>query len=129
MTRLTALLLLLCASFGAHAYSGKELLVDCQAAEAIYIDKKAGDPYQSLQSARCLAYVSGFADGYIVSDFLARKVDVQLNAFCLPNEKDDLQYRLVRAVVAHLEKQPPNADAPSRTLVAGALSKAFPCGQ
>lgn len=129
MIRSITLLFALLASFGAHAYSGKELLADCQAAEAIYVDKKAGDPYQSLRSARCLAYVSGFADGYGVSDFLARKVDVQLNAFCLPAEKDDLQYRLVRAVVGHLERQPPNADAPVRTLVAGALSKAFPCGQ
>jgi hypothetical protein len=129
MTRILALLCALFASFGAHAYSGQELLGDCQAAESVYLDKKAGDPYQSLKSARCLAYVSGFADGYAVSDFLARKVDVQLNAFCLPAERDDLQYRLLRAVIAHLERQPPNADAPVRTLVAGALSKAFPCSQ
>lgn len=128
MTRLCALFLLL-ASLDAHAYSGTELLADCRAAEAFYVEKKSSDPYQSLRSARCLAYVSGVADGYTVGNYLAGKIGVELNAFCLPDEQDDRQYRLVRAVVAHLEKQPPNADAPARTLVAGAFAKAFPCGQ
>lgn len=128
MIRILALLLLLAAA-DAQAYDGKELLADCQAAESALAGQKTADPYQSAHAARCMAYVSGFADGYAVSDFLAGKVGVQLNAFCLPDEKDDRQYRLVRAVVAHLEKQPPNANASSRTLVAGALAKAFPCGQ
>ncbi|HJW26065.1 MAG TPA: Rap1a/Tai family immunity protein [Rhodocyclaceae bacterium] len=127
MKRLFPLFLLFLA-LGAHAYSGQELLADCRAAEALYQEKKAENPYQSLQGARCIAYVTGFADGYGVGDYLAGQVGVQLNAFCLP-KGDDLQYRLVRAVVTHLERQPPNASAPGRTLVAGALSKAFPCGQ
>jgi hypothetical protein len=127
MRRLSALLLLLAAT-AAQAYSGKELLEDCRAAEAFYQDKKADNPYQSIQGARCMAYVAGFADGYEVGDYLAGQVGIQLNAFCLP-KGDDLQYRLVRAVVSHLERQPPNTQAPSRTLVAGAFSKAFPCGQ
>ncbi len=110
----------------AQAYGGRELLEDCQAAEAMYADKKAGDPYRSVQGARCMAYVAGFADGYGVGDYLAGKVGVQLNAICLPSD-GDVQYRLVRAVLAHLEKQPPNTTADTRTLVAGALSKAFPC--
>ena len=127
MKRLSVLPLLLVA-LGAQAYSGKELLEDCQAAEAFYQQKKADDPYQSVRGARCLAYVGGFADGYEVGNFLAGKVGVDLNAFCLPTG-DDLQFRLVRAVVTHLERQPPNTAASPRTLVAGALSKAFPCGQ
>ncbi|MBK7900703.1 MAG: hypothetical protein KA603_01230 [Azonexus sp.] len=110
----------------ALAYSGTEMLADCQAAESFFAEKKSSDPYQSIRGARCLAYISGFADGYGVADFLAGKVGVQLNALCLPGE-DDRQYRLLRAVVAHLEKQPPGTDADPRTLVAGALSKAFAC--
>lgn len=110
----------------ARAYSGAELLEDCQAAEAVYAQKKPSDPYQSVKAARCMSYVTGFADGYGVGDFLAGKVGVQLNALCLPKD-GDVPYRLMRAVLAHLEKQPPNADAATANLVAGALAKAFPC--
>jgi len=117
---------LLLTAGGAHAYSGSELLEDCQAAEAVYAQKKPSDPYQSVKAARCMSYVTGFADGYGVGDFLAGKVGVQLNALCLPKD-GDVPYRLMRAVLAHLEKQPPNADAPTANLVAGALAKAFPC--
>jgi hypothetical protein len=113
-------------SFNAAAYSGKELLEDCQAAEAFYTEKKSTDPYQSVRGARCMAYVAGFADGYGIGDFLAEKVGTNLNAICLP-EDGNLSYRLVRAVLAHLERQPPNNAASTATLVAGALSKAFPC--
>ncbi len=120
--------LLVLAASPALAYSGPELLADCQAAESFFADKKSSDPYQSVRGARCLAYVAGFADGYGVADFLAGKVGVQLNALCLPTD-GDVQYRLLRAVLAHLEKQPPATDADPRTLVAGALSKAFPCPQ
>ena len=127
-TRFFAAAALLSATCLAHAYSGKELLEDCQAAEAFYVEKKSIDPYQSVRGARCMAYVAGFADGYGIGDFLAGKVGLQLNAICLPDD-GDLQYRMVRAVLAHLEKQPPNTTAETRTLVAGALSKAFPCPQ
>ena len=116
----------LAAAGGAQAYSGRELLEDCQAAESFYVEKKSTDPYQSVKGARCMAYVAGFADGYGIGDYLAGKVGLQLNAICLPTD-GDLQYRLVRAVLAHLEKQPPNTTADTRTLVAGALSKTFPC--
>ena len=121
--------LLLCAAllaFQAHAYSGKELRDDCQAAEDTYAKSGRLDPYQSARGARCIAYVEGFADGYAVSDFLAESVGVKLNAFCLPAGRD-LSYRLVRAVLAHLERQPPNPETGTATLVAAALSKAFPC--
>ena len=130
LRRLSAPLLALAAvaSLPAEAYSGRELLEDCQAAESFYVEKKSTDPYQSVKGARCMAYVAGFADGYGIGDFLAGKVGLQLNAICLPTD-GDLQYRLVRAVLAHLEKQPPNTTADTRNLVAGALAKAFPCPQ
>lgn len=115
-------------SFNAIAYSGSELRTDCLAAEEFYSQKKSTDPYQSVRGSRCLAYVAGFADGYGVADFLAEKVGVRLNAVCLPNDSD-LSYRLVRAVLAHLEHQPPNNMASTATLVAGALSKTFPCAE
>jgi hypothetical protein len=110
----------------AHAYTGKELREDCQAAEDVYAKSGRLDPYQSARGARCIAYVEGFADGYAVSDFLADSVGVKLNAFCLPTGHD-LSYRLVRAVLAHLERQPPNPETGTATLVAAALSKTFPC--
>lgn len=119
-------LLLLLATLDVHAYSGKELLEDCQAADAFYAERKGADPYQSVRGARCLAYVAGFADGYGVGDYLADKVGVRLNAICLPTD-GDLSYRLVRAVLAHLDKQPPTSGASTATLVAGALAKVFPC--
>lgn len=112
---------------GAQAYGGPELLADCQAAEALHSEKRSTDPYQSVRSTRCLAYVSGFADGYELTRHLAGQVGVGIDAFCLPAPGDDLQYRLVRAVLAHLERQPPGSETPVRILVAGALSKAFPC--
>lgn len=110
----------------AHAYTHQELREDCQAAEDFYAHKKNSDIYQSVRSARCISYVAGFADGYAVSSYLAEKVDVKLNAFCLPNE-GDLSARLVRAVLAHLDRQPPNSTASTAMLVASALSKTFPC--
>jgi hypothetical protein len=70
--------------------------------------------------------VAGFADGYAVSKHLADKVGVRLNAFCLPPD-DNLPRRLVRAVLDHLERLPANGDSGTATLVAGALSRAFPC--
>ncbi len=115
-------------SCSAHAYSGKELFDDCLAAEALYAQKKAADPYQSMRGGRCLAYIAGFSDGYAIGDFLADKVGVQLNAWCLPKEADT-SYRMVRAVLAHLEKLPPNSPINTGQLVAGALAKTFPCGQ
>ncbi len=115
-------------SLPSQAYSGPELLADCQAAEAFFSEGRRPDPYQSVRGTRCLAYVSGFADGFGVADGLAEKVGVQLNALCLPADSSR-QFRLVRAVVSHLEHQPPGADADPATLVAGALSRAFACAQ
>lgn len=115
-----------CCSMNAFAYSSVELRDDCLAAEDFYSQNKNTSPYQSIKGARCMAYVAGFADGYGVGDFLAEKVGVRLNAICLPSD-DDLSYRLVRAVLAHLEHQPPNNKASTATLVAGALFKTFPC--
>jgi hypothetical protein len=112
----------------AQAYSSTELLEDCLAAEEFYTQKKGNNPYQSIRGARCMAYIAGFADGFGVGDYLADKVGVRLNAICLPPD-NDLPYRLVRSVLAHLEHQPPNNGASTATLVAGALSKSFPCAE
>jgi hypothetical protein len=113
-------------SFQAQAYTGKELREDCQAAEDAFAKSGRLDPYSAPRAARCIAYVEGFADGYAISDFLAESVGVKLNAFCLPSGRD-LSYRMVRAVLAHLERQPPNPEGSTATLVAGALAKTFPC--
>ncbi|MCL2525010.1 MAG: hypothetical protein FWF20_09370 [Betaproteobacteria bacterium] len=110
----------------AHAYTAGELLEDCRAAESIYAGEKSGDPLVAVRGGRCIAYVAGFADGYAVSDYLADKVGIRLNAFCLPRD-DELSARLVRAVVIHVERVPPNTTMSTATLVAGALAKAFPC--
>ena len=113
-------------SVQAHAYSNQELRTDCQAAEDFYAAKKSTDPYQSVQSTRCIGYLAGFADGYAVSDYLAEKVGVKLNAFCLPTD-GNLSARLVRAVLGHLDRQPPNSTASTATTVASALANTFPC--
>ena len=113
-------------SLSAQAYTGEELHGDCLAADDVYLGKVSVDPYQSIRSTRCMSYISGFADGYAVSDYLAEKVGVSLNAICLPKDKD-LPYRMVRAVLSHLEHLPPNPPASTATLVAAALSKTFPC--
>lgn len=121
-------LLILCAArFAghAHAYTAQEMLEDCRQAERLQNGEKNSDPLFAMRSGRCIAYVAGFADGYSVSDYLAERVGVRLNAFCLP--KDDLSLRLVRAVVIHVERVPPDTTASTATLVAGALAKAFPC--
>ncbi|HSG24194.1 MAG TPA: Rap1a/Tai family immunity protein [Azonexus sp.] len=109
-----------------HAYSNQELREDCQAAESFYGEKKSTDPYQSVMSARCIGYVAGFADGYAISEYLAETVGVKLNAFCLPTD-GNLSARLVRAVLGHLDRQPPNATTSTAMLVASALAKTFPC--
>lgn len=123
------LLWLLAALFStqAHAYSSTELRGDCLAADELYNQQKSSDPLHAIRSARCIAYVAGFADGYAVSDYLADKVGVRLNAFCLPKDDVDLSPRLVRSVLAHLDRQPPNATSSTAMLVASALAKSFPC--
>ncbi len=115
-------------SLQAHAYTGKELREDCQAAEDAFAKSGRLDAYSSPRAARCIGYVEGFADGYAISDFLAESVGVKLNAFCLPPGRD-LSYRIVRAVLAHLERQPSNPEGSTATLVAGALAKTFPCAE
>lgn len=110
----------------ANAYTSQELREDCLAAEDFYAQKKNSDPYQSIRSSRCIGYLAGFADSYAVSDYLTEKVGVKLNAFCLPSDSN-LPPRLVRSVLAHLDRQPPNTTASTAMLVAGALAKTFPC--
>jgi hypothetical protein len=110
----------------AHAYTADELRGDCQIADEMYAGQKSSDPFQAIRSARCIAYVAGFADSYAISEYLASKVGVKLNAFCLPIDPD-LSMRLVRAVAIHLERVPPKTTVGPSTLVAGALAKAFPC--
>lgn len=110
----------------AHAYTSDEMRADCQAAEEFYAQDKNSGPPEPIGSARCIAYVTGFADGYLLSDYLADKVGVKLNAFCLPKDAD-LPFRLVRAVLAHLDRQPPKASSSTAMLVANALAKSFPC--
>lgn len=122
-------LLILCAALfagHAHAYTAQEMLEDCRSAERLYAGEKNSDPFFAIRSNRCISYVAGFADGYAVSDFLAEKVGVRINAFCLPNDPE-LSLRLVRAVVIHVERVPPDTTVTTATLVAGALAKAFPC--
>ena len=126
---MTFRLLILCAALfagHAHAYTAQEMLEDCRSAERLQAGERGNDPYVAMRANRCIAYVAGFADGYAVSDFLAEKVGVRLNAFCLPNTPD-LSLRLVRAVVIHVDRVPPETSTSTATLVAGALSKAFPC--
>lgn len=122
-------LLILCAALfagHAHAYTAQEMLEDCRSAEKLHAGEKNSDPFFAIRSSRCISYVAGFADGYAVSDFLANKIGVRINAFCLPNDPD-LSLRLVRAVVIHVERVPPDTTVTTATLVAGALAKAFPC--
>lgn len=121
--------LMLCASLlagTAHAYTAQEMLEDCRQAERLYNGEKSSDPIFALRSGRCISYVAGFADGYAVSDYLADRIGMRLNAFCLPTD-GDLSMRLVRAVVIHVERMPPQTTASTATLVAGALARAFPC--
>lgn len=113
-------------SLHAQAYNAEELRGDCLAAEEIHVGKADISREQSVRGARCTGYVSGFVDGYAVSDYLAEKVGVSLNAICITDKKD-LSYRLVRSVLVHLENLPPNAPSSTATLVAAALSKTFPC--
>lgn len=124
--KLLSLLLCLLLAPAVHAYSGQEMLADCRLAEAQEMETKSSDPAQRIRSGRCLSYIAGFADGYEISDYLAEKVGVRLNAFCLPNDPDIL-HLMVRAVVIHTERTPPQNTVSTATLVAGALAKAFPC--
>ena len=111
----------------AYAYTGKELREDCLAAESLYAADRAASPYGSAKAARCIAYVEGFADSYAVSRHLADSVGVRLDAFCLPPTEPGLSFRLVRAVLAQLDRLPPNPENSTATLVAAALSRTFPC--
>jgi hypothetical protein len=110
----------------AHAYTAAELRRDCSAAEDLFNAGKSPLAEGPTGPARCVGYVQGFVDGFAVGEYLADSVGVKLNAIC-PPEGQDATRRLVRSVVAHLERQPPDTRATSASLVGGALSRAFPC--
>jgi hypothetical protein len=126
MTRWLPLLAALVAA-PAHAYSAGELLADCQAAEAIYAGDRAASPWGNPRAARCVAYLEGFVDSYVVTRHLADSVGVKLDAFCLPEAESDLHFRVVRAVLAQFDRLPPNPENTPATIVAAGLSRAFPC--
>ena len=125
MKRLLCLCLLLLA-LPASAYTAQELREDCLAAEEFYNRQAPADIYHSVRVARCLSYLNGFLDGYGIGDYLAEKVGVGLNAFCPPAEPDRSR-RVVRSVLAQLDRLPPGTTASTATLVAAALTKTFPC--
>ncbi|MDR2187255.1 MAG: hypothetical protein LBE62_04280 [Azonexus sp.] len=122
----TLCLLAALAATPALAYDSSDLRADCQAADTLYNAPNDNDPALIAGRARCLGYVMGFADGYAVSDYLAEKVGVRLNAFCLPKDAD-LPQRLVRAVLSQLDRLPPKIDGSAATLTAAALARSFPC--
>ena len=116
----------------AQAYTGPELQEDCLAAEVLLTGQNSTDIFHSVKSSRCLNYLDGFLDGYGIADRLTEKVGVRINAFCPPREPEARVrlVRLVRAVLAYLDRQPPfpaNSTVPAANVVAGAFSKAFVC--
>jgi hypothetical protein len=127
MMKTPILLLAALAASPALAYTSAELRGDCLAAEALYQEQRSSDPNEAIRSARCIAYVAGFADGYAISDYLAEKVGARLNAICLPADDERLSQRLVRAVLSQLERLPTTNDSSTATIVASALARSFPC--
>ncbi len=115
-----------CLSLGAHAYTADELRADCQAAEEAHDAGVTAGQSQPGRADRCMGYIMGFVDGYAVSDHLATKIGVSLNALCFPRDAD-LPYRLLRSVRMHLDRTPPKSTISTATLIAAALSKSFPC--
>lgn len=111
----------------AHAYTAGELLADCQAAETLYAGNRAASPWGNPRATRCVAYLEGFVDSYVVTRHLADSVGVKLDAFCLPEPESDLHFRMVRAVLAQFDRLPPNPENTPATIVAAGLSRAFPC--
>lgn len=113
----------------AQAYTGPELQEDCLAAEALLSGQKSTDIFHSVKSSRCLNYLEGYLDGYGVAERLGERVGVRLNAFCVPRGADE-RVRLVRAVLAYLDRQPPfpaGAPIPAAQVVGAAFSTAFAC--
>lgn len=113
----------------AEAYSGPELQEDCLAAESLLSGTRSTDIFHSVKSSRCLAYLEGFLDGYAVGERLAGRVGVSLGAFCAPRESGE-RIRLVRAVLAYLDRQPPfpkDTDIGATQVAAAAFSIAFAC--
>lgn len=115
--------------FAAQAYTGPELQEDCLAAEILLTGQKSTDIFHSVKSSRCLNYLDGFLDGYSIAERLSERVGVRLNAFCAPRESDE-RVRLVRAVLAYLDRQPPfptGSTIPAAQVAGAAFSKAFAC--
>ena len=111
------------------AYSGVELQEDCLAAEAALTGQDSRDVFHSVKSSRCLNYLEGFLDGYRIADDLAASVGVRLEVFCPPRAPED-RIRLVRAVLAYLDRQPPlprDGSVPADKIVAAALGVQFVC--
>lgn len=111
----------------AQAYTGPELQEDCLAAESSLMGQKSMDVFYSVKSSRCLNYLEGFLDGYGVGEHLAGRIGVGIRAFCAPREE---RARLVRAVLAYLDKQPPfppDSTVSAGNVVAAAFARAFEC--
>lgn len=121
---------LLCSlPLAAQAYTGPELQEDCLAAETLLTGQKSTDIFHSVKSSRCLTYLEGFLDGYGVAERLGNRVGIRLNAFCAPREAEE-RVRLVRAVLAYLDRQPPfpaGSTIPAAQVAGAAFSTAFAC--
>ncbi len=126
---LLSLLLPLSFSLPALAYSGPEVKEDCVAAEILLTGQKSTDIFHSVKSSRCITYLEGFVDGFDVADHLADRVGVRLNAICAPKGPEN-RIRLVRAVLAYLDRQPPfpkDQEIPASQVVGAALASSFTC--
>jgi hypothetical protein len=54
----------------AHAYRFRNYVRTARPQKVFTPSKKSiPTPYQSVMSARCIAYIAGFADGYAISDY------------------------------------------------------------
>lgn len=121
-------ILLLATSFCTHAYDGRDLQRDCEAAETLFAQPTAGNPYETLRAARCFSYLTGLVDGYALGDYMADRIGVSLNALCLPTG-DDAPRLMIKALLSYARQQAPGGSLPTHLLAAGAMVKHFSCSR
>jgi Rap1a immunity proteins len=110
--------------------SGRDFLEVCSSVgleKGVGIEKDgegSRDAARASRDATCLAWVAGFAEGFLVHDELIG-VPRRDRLACVPNGESTM--RIVRVMKKYLADHPEKARRATRYIASLALAEAFPC--
>ena len=110
-------------AINAHAYSGDELLIDCQ----WYIDVAGNNNHtknlsKSLSSGRCQGFISATINSY---NYYIKNQHITENLICLSDNPDTLA--LAKKITGYLQANESKLGAPASDVAIEALRQSYQC--